>query len=320
MWGLQRGLFRARLVQDSRLSQTLFGVTFPNPLGLAAGFDKNALALNSWHSLGFGFVECGTVTHLAQPGNPKPRLFRLSEDEALINRMGFNNDGASAVAPRIASSQPQIPVGINIGKSKLAELKNAADDYRASYQHLHRLGDYFVVNVSSPNTKGLRDLQDRDRLQEIFAALEEVDPTRPLFVKIAPDLEWTAIDDIIALCEEWKLTGIVAVNTTLRRENLQSKVAQEGGLSGKPLKARANDVLSYLYRNCSRETVLIGVGGISDGDDLYERIGLGAHLCQLYTGWIYAGPQMVPDSLERLVNLMERHGFKSLAELRGSRA
>jgi dihydroorotate dehydrogenase len=320
MWALTRGVFRARIVQNPKLRQNLFGVEFSNPLGLAAGFDKNALALDWWHQLGFGFVECGTITHLPQPGNPKPRLFRLPEDEALINRMGFNNDGAVEVAARLDASKPRIPVGINIGKSKVVELDAASQDYRASFECMHQFGDYFVVNVSSPNTKGLRDLQDRDRLGDILAELRACDSSRPMFVKIAPDLDWNSIDAIVRLCQDEKLTGIVAVNTSLRRDGLASRVKEEGGLSGKPLKQRSNEVVRHLFRMCDKNMVIVGVGGITNGDDLFEKIAFGAHLGQIYTGWIYGGPQMVPESLDRLLQLMDREGIASLAELRGSRA
>ncbi len=318
MAALQKGIFRARQFQDPRLRQELFGVSFSNPLGLAAGFDKNAVALNYWDRLGFGFVECGTITFHAQPGNPRPRLFRLPEDKALINRMGFNNDGARAVATRIAEAKPKIPVGINLGKSKITELQDAAGDYQESYRLLHRLGDYFVVNVSSPNTPGLRSLQNKESLREIVAAMKEVDSSRPLFIKVAPDLEFAALDDVVDVALQAQVTGLVATNTTLSREGLMHDPGEAGGLSGQPLRERSSEVIRHLYRSMPRNMILMGVGGIFNGTHLYEKIRCGAHLCQVYTGWIYAGPHMAPDTLEQLVMLMQRDGVSSLAELRGS--
>lgn len=317
---LARGIFRAREFTDARLEQTLFGVRFPNPLGLAAGFDKNALALDYWHQLGFGFVECGTVTYHPQPGNERPRLFRLPEHKALINRMGFNNDGARGVATRLAAAKPRIPVGVNLGKSKVTELADAPKDYQESFRLLHSFGDYFVVNVSSPNTPGLRALQEKGPLLEILAAIREVDAERPLFVKMAPDLELAALDDVIDVAHTARLTGLIATNTTISRDDLPSDPGQAGGLSGSPLKKKSNAFLAHLYKSCDREMILMGVGGIFTGADAYEKIALGAHLTQLYTGWIYGGPMMIPDALQELVQLMEREGVASLAELRGSRA
>lgn len=315
---LSRGLIHARSFSDSRLEQDLFSVHFPNPLGLAAGFDKNAVALDHWHKLGFGYVECGTITYHAQPGNPKPRMFRLPEEKGLINRLGFNNDGASALADRIAKAHPQIPVGINLGKSKITELADAAKDYQESFRLLHTYGAYFVVNVSSPNTPGLRSLQERSALTDILQALREIDKTRPLFVKVAPDLELAALDELLEVAVEAKLTGLIATNTTIARDMLALDPGQTGGLSGLPLKAKANQVLAHLARQAPKEMVLIGVGGIMTAEDLYEKIRLGAHLCQLYTGWIYGGPGLIPDLLEGLIGLMERDGIRSLSELRAS--
>lgn len=313
---LQRGVFKARSFQDPRLEQTLFGVKFPNPVGLAAGFDKNALALTYWHQLGFGFVECGTVTYHAQPGNPKPRMFRLPADMGLINRLGFNNEGARTVATRLASSKSQVPVGVNLGKSKIAELADAPKDYQESFRLLHSFGDYFVVNVSSPNTPGLRTLQEKGPLLEILAALREIDAERPLFVKVAPDLEPTALDDVIEVAHTAKLTGLIATNTTIAREGLTIDPGEAGGLSGLPLYNRSNGTLAHVARQCDPSMILIGVGGIMNGQHVYDKIRLGAHLCQLYTGWIYGGPHMIPDILEQLVVLMQRDGVKSLDELR----
>lgn len=316
---ISRGLVRARVFEDPRLRQTLFGVDFPNPLGLAAGFDKNAVAVDHWHRLGFGYAELGTITRLAQPGNPKPRLFRLPQHKALINRMGFNNEGAEAVAHRLAGSKPRLPIGINLGKSKVTELEKAPDDYRDSFQLLRSYGAYFVVNVSSPNTPGLRSLQERGPLLEIVDAIRSVDAAMPLFIKVAPDLELSALDEVVQVAHEAKATGLIATNTTITREGIGGPNAGEGGgLSGAPLLERSNQFLSHLYQTCDRETILIGVGGIFTGEDIYEKIRLGAHLCQTYTGWIYGGPGSVPRMLRELVALMERDGVKSLDELRGS--
>lgn len=314
---LRKGLFKARAFHDSRLEQEFFGVRFPNPLGLAAGFDKNAVALDHWRGLGFGFVECGTITYHAQPGNPKPRMFRLPESNGLINRLGFNNEGAAAVAPRIAAANAGIPIGINLGKSKITDLPDAPKDYQESYRLLHTQGAYFVVNVSSPNTPGLRNLQEKSALTDIIAAIRSVDASRPLFVKVAPDLEFSALDEVLEVAVDSKLTGLIATNTTIARDMLPVDPGQAGGLSGKPVKEKANAVLRHLARSAPPAMILIGVGGIMSGEDLYEKIRLGAHLCQVYTGWIYGGPQMVPDTLAELCRLMDRDGVKSLAEVRG---
>jgi len=315
---LERGLIRAAPFADSRLEQTLFGVRFPNPIGLAAGFDKNARALPHWGSLGFGFVECGTITWHGQPGNDKPRMFRIPEEKALINRLGFNNEGASALAGRLKASSSKIPVGINLGKSKITPVNEAAKDYQDSFRALHTYGDYFVVNVSSPNTPGLRSLQEKSALTEILIAMREVDATRPVFVKVAPDLELSALDEVMEVAVECNLTGLIATNTTISRSMLKEDPGQTGGLSGAPLRARSNEVLAHLARQAPPNMILIGVGGISSADDVYEKICLGAHLCQLYTGWIYGGPSMIPRLCEDLANRMEGEGVKDLSEIRGT--
>ena len=279
----------------------LFGVKFPNRMGLAAGFDKNALAVNNWHRFGFGYVEIGTVTWHPQPGNDRPRLFRLPEDKALINRMGFNNDGARAVAERLGNAIPKIPIGVNLGKSKITPLDEAQNDYRQSFEVLQLHGDYFVVNVSSPNTPGLRSLQDREPLLRIFDALRTVDAAKPMFVKVAPDLTNEALEEILNVAVEMKLTGIIATNTTISREGLKTKNAklkeQAGGLSGRPVFQLSNDSLEFLAKNKPREMILMGVGGVFDRDDYDKKRRLGADLVQLYTGWIYGGPGLVPSIL-----------------------
>lgn len=280
----------------------LFGVRFPNRLGLAAGFDKNGVGIDFWHQFGFGHVELGTVTFHAQPGNPKPRLFRLATDKALINRMGFNNDGAAALAERLKVAKPKIPIGINLGKSKITPLEEAAEDYASSYKLLHTFGDYFVINVSSPNTPGLRSLQDRSALESIVDAMRAVNATRPLFVKIAPDLEFEAVDEVIGMTLDKGLTGLIATNTTLSRAGLQtppnaSGEYETGGLSGAPLTKRADEVLGYVAQHVSGKMTLIGVGGVGDRETYLRKRDLGADIVQLYTGWIYGGPVLVPKIL-----------------------
>ncbi len=311
------GLAGAREFQSPLLEQELFGKRFPNPLGLAAGFDKNAVAVPQWRRLGFGFIEVGTVTPRPQPGNPRPRLFRLPADKALINRMGFNSDGAEAVASRLRAARAGIPVGVNLGKTKATPLEQAPEDYRESFRLLRSLGDYFVVNVSSPNTPGLRQLQEKGPLLEILAAIREIDATPPLFVKIAPDLEWDALDEVLEVAREARLTGLIATNTTLGRDGLSADPGEAGGLSGAPLRAKSNSVLRHIAE-CAPELILVGVGGIMSSDDLYEKIALGAHLAQIYTGWIYGGPGSAAALLVGLAARMAREGAQSLQEIRGS--
>lgn len=282
---------------DSGLSRTVFGVRFPSPVGLAAGFDKNAVALPAWELMGFGFAEIGTVTAKAQPGNPLPRLFRVPEIGAVINRFGFNNQGAEVVAARLRALKasgrwPQIPVGVNLGKSKVTPLEEANADYVESFRLLRGYGDYFVLNVSSPNTPGLRQLQDKGALDSLLAAVQaENREGVPLLLKIAPDLGWEAIEEIIGLVEARGLAGLIATNTTIDHACVPEAKRQQGGLSGKPLKARALEVLKFV---CSRTKLpVIGVGGISTPDDVLERMDAGAALVQIYTGLIYEGPGLV---------------------------
>ncbi|MBX3095580.1 MAG: quinone-dependent dihydroorotate dehydrogenase [Fimbriimonadaceae bacterium] len=267
-----------------------FGLTFPNRLGLAAGFDKNAEGLHIWRRFGFGFAEIGTVTRHAQPGNPRPRMFRLPESEALINRLGFNNEGADAIRSRLEQRPSDLIVGLNIGKSKITELDEAPEDYAYSFRHLSPLADYVTVNVSSPNTPGLRSLQDREPLTRILWRLREINGTIPLFVKIAPDLEDAAVEDVAQLVDELDLTGIVATNTTISRSVLPTDPQIEGGLSGRPLAARASDVLRLLRATLPKERHVISVGGIHNEEEARARIAAGASLIQVYTGWVYGGP------------------------------
>ncbi|MGB6298508.1 MAG: quinone-dependent dihydroorotate dehydrogenase [Rivularia sp. (in: cyanobacteria)] len=318
-------------LQDSRLSQSKFGLEFPNPVGLAAGFDKDGVATPMWSSLGFGFAEIGTVTSRSQPGNPRPRLFRLPLDEAALNRMGFNNCGADAMAARLAKltskPNPLIPIGINLGKSKVTPLEEAANDYRRSFSLLKNYGDYFVVNVSSPNTPGLRKLQDAAMLGSILNALHEENTSqKPIFVKIAPDLEWEAITEIVSLAQSYKLAGIIATNTTIKREGLNTQILAQtgkslseeaGGISGKPVKERSTEVIRYIYKQSKGEIPIIGVGGIFTAEDAWEKIIAGACLVQIYTGWVYQGPGMVKRILQGLLLNLEQNGLNSISEAVG---
>ena len=282
---------------DARLAREVFGVKFPNPVGLAAGFDKNAVALPAWAALGFGFAEMGTITARAQPGNPKPRIFRLPESGALINRLGFNNDGADAVAGRLkhlreAGRWPKIPVGINLGKSKVTPLDEATADYLLSFERLQQFGDYFVLNISSPNTPGLRALQDRAALDSLLGHMQRRNAAGwPLLVKIAPDLEWNAIEEILALVEEHRLAGIIATNTTIDHSSVPEKSRTQGGLSGMPLRARSTEIVRFITERTN--VPVIAVGGIFSPDDALEKFDAGAALIQLYTGFIYEGPGLV---------------------------
>ncbi len=274
----------------------LFGLAFPNPVGLAAGMDKNAEALCAWEALGFGFVEAGTVTALAQPGNDKPRCFRYPRQHALINRMGFNNDGADAVASRLkkqkaAGRWPTIPVGINIGKSKVTPLEEAPADYAASFRRLLPFGDYFVINVSSPNTPGLRQLQDRDSLARIVQTLKAINSSKPLLVKIAPDLEDDAVREMARLAEKEGLDGLIATNTTLDHSSVPKESDQTGGLSGSPLRARSTEVLRLL--RSETQLPLIASGGIMSAEAAKEKFAAGASLVQIYTGFVYRGPDLI---------------------------
>ncbi len=288
---------------DQRLARTVFGVRFPNPIGLAAGFDKDGVALSAWEALGFGFVEAGTLTAQAQPGNPKPRMFRVPERRALINRLGFNNGGADAAAARFAGLQaagrwPSVPVGINIGKSKATPLEQATSDYVQSLEKLHPFGDYFVLNVSSPNTPGLRSLQGRDELDALLRTVQAKNRSlpmpRPMLVKIAPDLTFPQIEEIIELANQHQLAGIVATNTTIDHSSLPSSAPREqGGLSGGPLRERSTEIVRFL---AGRTTLpIIAVGGVSDAASAREKLDAGASLVQLYTGFVYGGPTLIPE-------------------------
>lgn len=285
-------------VNDSRLTTTFAGLTFRNPLGLAAGFDKNGKWVDELAALGFGFVEVGTVTPKAQDGNPRPRLFRLKKDSALVNRMGFNNEGIEQLAENLRKRRSAIIVGGNLGKNKLTDNALALNDYLITFRALRELVDYFVVNVSSPNTPGLRDLQEKGPLLEILMALqaENQQVNKPIFLKIAPDLTDSQLDDIIEIVTQSGIAGIIATNTTLSRENLLTPrdvvdSIGAGGLSGRPLRERSTEVIRYIRGKSS--IPVIGVGGIHSADDAREKINAGAGLVQLYSGFIYEGPGLI---------------------------
>ncbi|MFQ6537769.1 MULTISPECIES: quinone-dependent dihydroorotate dehydrogenase [Aphanothece] len=319
--------------RDPRLAQSLFGCRFSNPVGLAAGFDKDGVAAAIWHLFGFGFAELGTITWHPQPGNPRPRLFRLAQERAALNRMGFNNRGAQAARRTLERQRMPAPgqrpavLGINLGKSRLTALEQAPDDYAASLELLAPLADYAVINVSSPNTPGLRDLQDEVLLRRLVERLRRLPACPPLLVKIAPDLEDDAIDAIARMAYEEGLAGVIAVNTSLDRLGLEDRrllqtgrtLAEEaGGLSGAPLRARALEVLRRLRATAGPALPLIGVGGIDSPQAAWERITAGASLVQLYTGWIYEGPTLVPRILEGLGRQLDRHGLGHLGQAVGS--
>jgi dihydroorotate dehydrogenase len=279
---------------------TVFGLTFPNPVGLAAGFDKNGVAIPAWAALGFGFVEVGTVTAKPQPGNPKPRIFRYPEQLALINRLGFNNDGADAVAARLRALResggwPAIPVGINLGKSKVTPLEQAVDDYLYSFRLLAPLADYVVLNVSSPNTPGLRSLQERDALQQLLAAVlrENESLRQPILVKIAPDLSPADLDQIIATAEQNGVAGLIATNTTLDHSAIPDSLDQTGGLSGRPLFAKSTEFVRAI--RARSQLPIIASGGIFDAATAQEKLAAGADLLQVYTGYVYRGPSLLRE-------------------------
>ncbi len=297
---------------DPKHAVKLWNLEFPNPVGLAAGFDKNALALPAWPALGFGFVEIGSVTAHAQPGNPKPRLFRLPDDDAIINRMGFNNDGAQVVAARLELWQHEfgklrVPLGINLGKSKITPLEDAPGDYVFSLEKLYEYGDYFVVNVSSPNTPNLRELQDKDKLEvllkTVMGFVKAQAQAKPVLLKIAPDLSFEQLDEILGLLEQFGLSGIIATNTTLARDGLKTRINESGGLSGQPLRARSFEILKHLSQQTNGKLPIISVGGISSAEDVQMRLDAGASLVQVYTGWIYKGPLMLRELMRGLGSL-----------------
>jgi len=277
------------------------GLTFPNPIGLAAGLDKNGVAASRWGSLGFGFAELGTVTPEPQPGNDKPRLFRIPSEKAIINRMGFNNEGAVAMAERLRGVQSSIPLGINLGKNKVTEAADAPSDYEKAFRVLNGRGSYFVINVSSPNTPGLRALQEKGALLDIVDAMHSVTTSRPILIKVAPDLNHAELDDVVSVVMEKNLAGLIATNTTLDRSMLRTNLDQAGGLSGAPLLQKSNDICAYVRSVLPAEKALIGVGGIFTADDVRAKLATGANLVQMYTGWVYGGPMTVPRILTEML-------------------
>ncbi|WP_018613663.1 quinone-dependent dihydroorotate dehydrogenase [Segetibacter koreensis] len=297
--------------QDASLEKQVFGLPFKNPVGLGAGFDKNALYLKELETIGFGFVEIGTVTPLPQPGNEKPRLFRLPKDKAIINRMGFNNDGVKVVAARLRASKRNIIVGGNIGKNKVTANEDAWKDYEICLNELFDCVDYFVVNVSSPNTPGLRELQEKASLRRILSHLQNINQgrinTKPLLLKIAPDLTVGQLDDIIELAQEIKLSGLVATNTTISRKGLVTdkdtlEKIGAGGLSGMPLKEKSTQMVHYINRQTNGSIPLIASGGVFNGKDAGEKLAAGASLVQLWTGFIYEGPGIVKSICKELAD------------------
>lgn len=318
----RRPLRRRLAPADPVLASTVFGVRFPGPLGLAAGFDKDGLGLNTWGALGFGYAEVGTVTASAQPGNPQPRMFRLPDDRALLNRMGFNNHGAGQLALQLARNRPEGPIGVNIGKSKVTPPELAADDYRSSARLLGPLTDYLVVNVSSPNTPGLRDLQAVESLRPILSAVLD-ETTVPVLVKIAPDLSDEDVDAVADLAVELGLAGIVATNTTISRAGLRTPGVDDlgpGGISGAPVARRSLEILRRLYGRVGSDLVLISVGGIETADDAWERITAGASLLQGYTGFIYGGGLWAKHIHDGIAARLHAGGFSSLSDAVGTEA
>jgi len=318
-------------VRDSRLQQTLWGLDFNNPFGLAAGFDKDGTAAGMWSSFGFGFAELGAVTLHSQSGNPRPRMFRLPEDKAALNRMGANNLGAAVMADTLAQTwkrQPRkIPIGINLCKSKIASLDNAATDYVGSFEYLQSVADYFVINVSSPNTPGLRSLQAGEQLEPILSGLQTANTlNKPILIKIAPDLEWSDIKDILNLATDYNLSGIIATNTTIRRDGLNTNILKEtgknikdegGGISGLPVRQRSTEVIRFIYHETDGKLPIVGVGGIFNADDAWDKIVAGASILQVYTGWVYEGPWMVSQVLSGLLAKLDEQGLNNINEAVG---
>jgi dihydroorotate dehydrogenase len=324
---------RCYSVSDPRLEVRVGPLTFPNPVGLAGGFDKNAQAPKVISAFGFGFMEVGAVTAQAQPGNPKPRLYRLTEDDALINRLGFNNEGADVIAfkldrLRARGARPEIPLGMNIGRTKSVETKDAVPDFLDCFEKLFTHGDFFTLNVSSPNTPNLRELQDKNLLHDLLSAVQEKNrelaaraklAAKPVFVKIAPDMEFSQVDEIIEVVDAVKINGLVATNATaFMREGLKSAHApQPGGLSGRPITARVTSFIAHIYRNTRGRIPIIGVGGIFSAEDAYAKIKAGANAVQIYTGWIYEGPGAVKRINRGLLKLLERDGLGNVSQAVG---
>nr|WP_225986462.1 quinone-dependent dihydroorotate dehydrogenase [Rufibacter sp. LB8] len=304
---ISKSLFQ---VEDKRLEREVFGLKFPNPVGLAAGFDKDARMIDEFAELGFGFIEIGTLTPKPQEGNPKPRLFRLPQDGAIINRMGFNNEGVDQAVERLRSRKSSVIVGGNIGKNKVTPNEQALQDYLYCFEALYDVADYFVVNVSSPNTPDLRALQEKEPLLDLLSNLQNRNQgkakPKPLLLKIAPDLNHAQLDDIVEIAVQTNLSGVIATNTTISRAGLQTSAKAVtqigmGGLSGKPLTNASTEVLRYLRKNLPEQVRLVGVGGIMTPEDALEKLAAGADLIQLYTGFIYEGPGLIKQINQRLL-------------------
>jgi dihydroorotate dehydrogenase len=320
-------------VEDERLIVKVGSLTFSNPVGLAGGFDKNVTSPKMISAFGFGFMEVGAITAQAQPGNPKPRLYRLLEDDALINRLGFNNEGAAAIAIKLdrlraRGGRPKIPLGMNIGRTKIVETKDAVGDFLACFEPLFPHGDFFTLNVSSPNTPNLRELQEKNLLRELLSAVQEKNRElstranvglKPVFVKIAPDLEFAQVDEIIEVVEQVKLAGIVATNASaFMREGLKSVNGPEpGGLSGRPITQMVTNFIAHIYRITQGRLPIIGVGGIFNAQDAYEKIKAGANAVQIYTGWVFEGPGAVKKINQGLLRLLDRDGLKHISQAVG---
>lgn len=330
LWGkfVIRELRESFCLSDSRLKQTLWGLNFEHPMGLAPGFDKDGIVAKMWANFGFAFAELGAVTLYAQTGNPRPRMFRLPLDQAALNRMGANNLGAAVMAKTLQETGLiSIPIGINLCKSKITPLEDAPNDYLGSFNYLKNCADYFVVNVSSPNTPGLRSLQSSEQLGEILTVLQaENKEEKPLFVKIAPDLSHDDILTILELIEVYKVAGIIATNTTISREGLKTKILPEtgkhiqdevGGISGKPLTKKSTEIIRFISRESQGKIPIIGVGGIFTGEDAWEKITAGACLLQTYTGWIYRGPWMIKEIGDFLLAKLEENGLKNINQAVG---
>ncbi len=301
-----------------------FGLSFANPIGIAAGFDKNGIVVNQLAALGFGFVEVGTVTYKPQPGNPKPRLFRLPQDDALINRLGFNNEGAEVVTQRLAAIERECVLGINIGKNKDVANEDATENYLASFELVHPVADYIAVNISSPNTPNLRELQRSDNLDELLGSLQKRNielGQKPLLVKIAPDLSKAEIEAAADICLRYEISGIIATNTTISRKGLRSTNVETigaGGLSGRPLSSRSTEVISMIYRHTKGALPIIGVGGIFTANDAFEKIAAGASLLQAYTGFVYGGPGFASEIVHGLMKNLAEKGFATFDDAIGS--
>lgn len=305
-----KSLFRNYYTFSSKnLERELFGLTFKNPIGLAAGFDKEANLIDEMACLGFGFIEIGTITPKPQPGNPQPRLFRLPKDKSLINRMGFNNGGIPVAVENLRKRKSKIVVGGNIGKNKTTPNENAVNDYLKCFNELYDFVDYFVVNVSSPNTPNLRELQEKEPLKQLLQSLQEANKLKPapkpILLKIAPDLTNSQLDDIVEITKELQLDGLIATNTTIDRSSLQTsedkiKAVGAGGLSGKALSKKSTEVISYLNWKLSGEVPVIAVGGVFNAQDAIEKLEAGASLVQIYTGLVYEGPSMIKDMNKKL--------------------